>query len=123
MMEPMIKVSVGELLDKITILQLKSKKTNNPYVEKELLDLVMVAKELNVYDDDESFQTLYTINQKLWELEDTIRKFENICYFGQDFVETARSIYIMNDQRAAIKRKINEKHSSFYQEVKLLPQY
>ena len=118
MIVPTIKISVGELLDKITILQLKSKKTDNYYVEKELVDLMLVAKWCDVYDP-EIIKPLYEVNQKLWELEDTIRGFERINYFGQDFIETARSIYIMNDQRAKIKREINEKYKSVYREIKV----
>ena len=84
-------ISTGELLDKISILSIKSQYTNNQYVIKELEDLIQIAKESQVYND--SYLTkLFQVNQKLWKIEDDLR--ENI------------------------KKEINEKYKSTYQEVK-----
>jgi len=112
-----IPISVGELLDKISILSIKSQNTNNEYVTKELQDLIKIAKEHQVYDASYVSQLL-TINRKLWEIEDDLRVLEKSQTFNQDFIELARSVYITNDKRASIKKEINEKYVSHYQEVK-----
>ena len=111
-------ISTGELLDKISILSIKSQYTNNQYVLKELQDLIQIAKESQVYND--SYLTkLFQVNQKLWKIEDDLRVLEKEQRFDQEFIELARSVYINNDLRAAIKKKINEETRSDYQEVKL----
>jgi hypothetical protein len=110
-------ISVGELLDKISILSIKSQHTNNEYVRKELQDLIKIAQEHRVYDASYISQLL-SINRKLWKIEDDLRVFEKSQTFHQDFIELARSVYITNDQRASIKKEINEKYNSQYQEVK-----
>lgn len=113
-----VPISVGELLDKITILQIKSEKTDNFYVHKELQDLLGVAKEFEVFDCDYSRQ-LRKINSKLWDIEDQLRNLEKEQRFDDYFIELARSVYITNDLRASIKKEINIKYNSTYQEVKL----
>jgi len=112
-----IPISVGELLDKISILQIKSKHTESSYVTQELQDLIQVAKEYNVYDEEE-IQKLLEVNSKLWKIEDELRISEHKFIFDDDFIRNARLVYITNDQRAAIKKEINEKYNSQYQEVK-----
>lgn len=112
-----IPISVGELLDKISILSIKSQYTNNEYVKKELQDLIQIAQEHQVYDASYVSQLL-TINRKLWKIEDDLRVFEKKEIFNEEFIELARSVYITNDQRASIKKEINEKYNSSYQEVK-----
>lgn len=113
-----IPISVGELLDKISILSIKSQYTNNEYVKKELQDLIQIAKENQVYDASD-VSKLLTINRKLWEIEDDLRILEKSQTFNRDFIELARSVYITNDQRASIKKEINEKYKSQYREVKI----
>ena len=112
-----IPISVGELLDKISILSIKSQHTNNEYVKKELEDLIKIAKEHQVYDAS-YVSLLLQVNRKLWKIEDDLRVLEKSNTFNQDFIELARSVYITNDQRASIKKEINEKYDSQYQEVK-----
>jgi hypothetical protein len=112
-----VPISVGELLDKISILSIKSQHTNNDYVKKELQDLIKIAKEHQVYDASYVSQLL-SVNRKLWKIEDDLRVLEKSNTFNQDFIELARSVYITNDQRASIKKEINEKYNSQYQEVK-----
>jgi hypothetical protein len=112
-----IPISVGELLDKISILSIKSQHTNNEYVKKELQDLIKIAQEHQVYDASYVSQLLQ-VNRKLWKIEDDLRVLEKSKIFNQDFIELARSVYITNDQRALIKKEINEKYNSYYQEVK-----
>jgi len=116
MIEVKIPVSVGELIDKITILQIKSKHTDNEYVKKELDDLKLIASTINYNQDLE--KSLYEINSKLWNVEDELRKKEKEQNFGLYFVELARDVYFLNDQRAAIKRKINDEIGSKYKEIK-----
>ena len=116
MIEVKIPVSVGELIDKITILQIKSKHTDNEYVKKELDDLKLIASTINYNQDLE--KSLYEINSKLWNVEDELRKKEKEQNFGLYFVKLARDVYFLNDQRAAIKRKINDEIGSKYKEIK-----
>jgi hypothetical protein len=112
-----VPISVGELLDKISILSIKSQYTNNEYVTKELQDLIKIAQEHQVYDASYVSQLL-SVNRKLWKIEDDLRVLEKSQIFNSQFIELARSVYITNDQRAFIKKEINEKYKSQYQEVK-----
>lgn len=104
----MTPVSIGEVLDKISILEIKSKRISD--VEKleniraELDSLLVVAKEYR-YPALES--ELKKVNESLWEIEDRIRVKERFQEFDNEFINLARSVYITNDQRADIKRKIN----------------
>ena len=113
-----IPISVGELLDKISILQIKSQHTDNVYVTRELKSLTEIAKKNEVYDDDYLNQLL-DINQLLWDIEDDLRVLERYQDFGEAFVKLARSVYKTNDIRSSIKKEINDKYNSFYNEVKI----
>ena len=113
-----IPISVGELLDKISILQIKSRYTDNTYVIKELKILTEIATQTDVYDDDYLFQLL-DVNQSLWKVEDDLRVLEKQQDFGEAFVKLARSVYKINDIRSSIKKEINEKYNSFFSEVKI----
>jgi hypothetical protein len=113
-----IPISTGELLDKISILSIKSQHTTNSYVHKELQDLIKIAKKHQVYDASYVSQLL-SVNRKLWKIEDDLRVLEKSQDFNATFIELARSVYITNDQRAFIKKEINIKYNSTYQEVKL----
>ena len=116
--EIQIPISIGELLDKISILSIKSQHTTNQYVSKELQDLISIAKEHQVYDDF-YLAKLLSINHKLWKIEDDLRVLEKSQDFDETFIELARSVYITNDLRAEIKKEINEKYKSSYKEVKI----
>jgi len=118
MVDIQVSISVGELLDKISILSIKSQYTDNSYVTKELQDLIKIAKEHQVYDASYVSQLL-SINRKLWKIEDDLRVLEKSQDFNQDFIELARSVYITNDQRARVKKEINEKYKSTYREIKV----
>ena len=118
MVDIKIPISVGELLDKISILSIKSQHTDNSYVTKELQDLIAIAKKHQVYDDF-YLAKLLSINHKLWKIEDDLRVLEKSQDFNVTFIELARSVYITNDQRATIKKEINEKYKSSYKEVKI----
>ena len=117
-MEINIPISVGELLDKITILEIKSLFTNNPYVPKELQELNKIKSTLTQYTLDYEMK-LKEVNQKLWKIEDDLRVLEKSQDFGETFIDLARSVYIINDKRAKIKKEINEKYKSSYQEIKV----
>jgi hypothetical protein len=113
-----VPVSVGELLDKITILQIKSKHTDNEYVIKEFQDLTKIAQELEVYNES-YLNELLIVNSLLWDIEDSLRKLEEEYRFDDEFISLARQVYITNDKRADIKRKINEETQSSYRELKI----
>jgi hypothetical protein len=110
-------ISIGELLDKISILFIKYHHTDSDYVSKELDDLIKIAKENNVYDS-EYILDLFKINSKLWKIEDKLRILDKSQSFDQEFIEFAKSVYKTNDQRASIKKIINEKYQSLYREIK-----
>ena len=112
-----IPISIGELLDKISILSIKSQYTINQDVSKELQDLISIAKEHQVYDASYVSQLLQ-VNRKLWKIEDDLRVLEKEQRFDETFIELARSVYKTNDERARIKKEINEKYKSTYKEVK-----
>ncbi|MEM7619487.1 MAG: DUF6165 family protein [Pseudomonadota bacterium] len=109
-----IPVSVGELLDKITILEIKSQRiedeTKCKNVEQELSALQSVRRQAQLYSPplEEIVQALKKINEVLWDIEDKIRFKEAQQSFDQEFIELARSVYQTNDERALLKRKINE---------------
>ena len=111
----MIKVvlSVGELIDKITILELKMKFIKNKEqlnnVKNELGTLKPLLKENNLETPkiNELFAELYEINLELWKIEDKIREKERQSDFKDEFISLARSVYFTNDKRAEIKKKIN----------------
>lgn len=109
-----IEVSNGEILDKLTILHLKlafiSDKKKLVNVRKEADELNPIATDMfQEYGKDlrDLYEELAEINYKLWYIEDWIRDFEKRECFGEDFVEIARSVYITNDKRSAVKKKIN----------------
>jgi hypothetical protein len=105
-------ISVGELLDKITILQIKLECLNGPArsnVARELALLNQAKSDahLNSPEIKALMGELKDINFALWNIEDQIRELEASGDFGPRFIETARRVYRMNDKRAAIKRRIN----------------
>jgi hypothetical protein len=118
-----IEISIGEAFDRLTILKIKSemikdeaKLTN---VMKEYFYLQNLLKEeLEVDEDNEDFKRLLEINETLWEVEDLLREFEKENSFGKEFVELARSVYVLNDKRAIVKKEINTAYGSQFVEEK-----
>ena len=116
-----IEVSVGEIVDKLSILELKklniknSDKLKNVTKEYDYLHNI-VFNELKINQDD--FLSLLNVNQTLWEVEDKIRDKERIKAFNSEFVELARLVYITNDKRADLKKSINLKYNSTFVEEK-----
>jgi hypothetical protein len=118
---PMLNVpaSVGEVLDKISILQIKSDRITDgrklANVRKELVELLAAAQN-DRFPDMEA--ELRTVNEALWDIEDHIRVKEKLGKFDAEFIRLARSVYITNDKRAEIKRRINEASGSALTEEK-----
>lgn len=108
-----IQVSAGELLDKITILEIKNERISDPKkltnVRKELASLEAENPfDLNNWTELSALlEQLRMVNRNLWDIEDQIRTCENISDFGDTFVQLARSVYLQNDVRADIKKRIN----------------
>lgn len=116
-----IPISVGELIDKISILEIKSLFTDSEYVHKELEELKLIKSTLTQYTIEYEVE-LKKVNEKLWRIEDKLREKEKLKQFDREFIELARSVYITNDKRAEIKRKINEETGSVYKELKIFTQ-
>ena len=110
----MIEVGAGELIDKITILKIKAERMSDPAKLKNVrheLDVLSRAREENLVQSDALDRLeseLREVNEALWVIEDDIRACEAARDFGAKFIELARSVYIQNDKRAAIKKSINE---------------
>jgi len=109
-----VEIAPGELIDKITILEIKlarmddAAKLANVRIER---DTLAAARDANLPPSDRLdglTAELRAVNERLWEIEDDIRQCERAGDFGPRFVELARSVYITNDRRAALKRAINE---------------
>jgi len=113
-MSLLIPVSAGELIDKITILRVKAERIGDPAkeanVRKELalLEMVCVQTIGSVAGLDPLTAELFAVNAALWDIEDGKRDCERRQDFGPAFIALARSVYIENDRRAAIKRRIND---------------
>lgn len=116
-----IEVSIGEIVDKLTILRLKKlnisdqEKLTNINKEYDYLYEIVFHK-LKI--DTEDFNKLFSINKMLWDVEDKIREKEIKQQFDQDFIEMARTVYITNDQRFNLKKEINVKYNSSFVEEK-----
>ena len=104
--------SLGELVDKITILKIKKslikESSKLKYVESELDLLTSILNESSVEVPELLYQKLYAINLSLWNIEDEIRKKESRLDFDDKFIELARSVYQTNDMRSLVKRQITE---------------
>ena len=122
-------VSTGELLDKLSILEIKLNKIKNPALLQEIkkdYNIINEAKNKNINSSNE-INVLYTdlkkINEQLWEIEDKIRLCEKNSDFKDKFIQLARDVYLKNDKRSKIKLEINKILGSNIQEVKQYTQY
>jgi len=106
-----IEVSIGELVDKVTILEIKLEQIRDPEklknIRREYALLGKVLNEAGMGRDSGEFRTLKAINLELWQIEDRIRAKEKAKQFDAEFIELARSIYFANDRRSEVKRSIN----------------
>jgi hypothetical protein len=124
-----VPISPGELLDKITILRIKSRRMNDPDKLRNVrleLDALQVTWTSSAYagvDIDADVSALMTVNERLWVVEDDIRDKERAQAFDAEFIRLARAVYIENDERAAIKRRINLKLGSSIVEEKSYKPY
>lgn len=121
-----IEVSIGEIVDKLSILSIKKE---NIIDESKLINVVkeydylknIVFEELKIEKED--FQEMVKINKSLWDIEDFLREKEKLKLFDDKFIELARSVYYTNDERASIKKRINNKYGSEFSEEKSYSKY
>ena len=122
-------ISLGELIDKISILRIKKENIEDDEkqksIDKELKLLNEVLESVLDYHENinEYLNQLIVINTKLWKVEDNIREFERQKIFDKEFIELARSVYFINDERSRIKLEINKKFGSQIVEVKSYKKY
>jgi len=125
----LVEVSVGELLDKISILEIKQEKIKNAESLKFIKDEYNVLKsqfEENIKNDDKLknlFNSLKEINSKLWFIEDDKRMCEKNKDFGEKFIKLSRDVHFLNDDRAKIKLEINNHTGSKIKEIKEYTNY
>ena len=121
-----IEVSNGEIVDKLTIIQIKLERISDK------AKLVNLRKEYEVLDeavkkilskDDVLYKKLYDINCQLWDIEDRIREMEKAKTFDKEFIETARAVYFTNDKRSDLKKEINKQTGSLLIEEKSYEDY
>ena len=129
MSEIRVPISPGELLDKITILRIKSQRMSDPVkvanVRQELraLEETWDASAYSKVDIDADVNALLRVNERLWVIEDDIRDKERAQAFDAEFIRLARAVYFENDERAAIKRRINTRLGSAIVEEKSYRDY
>ena len=122
-------ISAGELLDKISILEIKLKKIQDKSNQKEInkeYKILKKAQKSNIKLNEKSinlFKELKNINLKLWDIEDKVRIFEKDKNFNETFVQLAREVYFNNDRRAKIKSEINKIFKSNITEIKKYANY
>ena len=120
-----VPISVGELCDKYTILQIKGEKITDKHklvnIEKELRYLESIVTELNITSN--KIMRLKLVNEKLWNIEDNIRIKEYNKEFDAEFIQLARSVYVTNDLRFEIKNNISKEYNSDIFEVKSYNKY
>lgn len=121
-----IEVSIGEIVDKLSILQIKTEfikdeeKLKNVKTEYDYL-YDIVFNEMKIEQSD--FFDMVSINQELWKIEDDIRDKERDKEFDEEFIRLARAVYVTNDERAQVKKNINLKYGSLFVEEKSYQKY
>lgn len=121
-----IEVSNGEIVDKLTIIEIKLKHISDESKRKNLqteYDVLNAAVSKIIEKNHPFYLELLAINQELWDIEDTIRDLERAKDFGDEFIQTARSVYYTNDKRSDVKRKINNLTGSTLIEEKSYQKY
>jgi len=126
-MDIQIQIGIGEAYDRLTILEIKlgrieeEKKLKNiskeyDYLVSKMTTIVPPKDEDNKLSN--SINRLKEVNTELWDIEDALREYENDGVFNETFIQIARSVYKLNDERASIKKFINECHNSYFMEEK-----
>ena len=124
-----VEISIGELLDKISILEIKQEKIKDPEKLKFINNELSVLKDQfgkNVKSEDKLnnlYQSLKEINAKLWVIEDNKRQCEKEKDFGEKFIKLSRDVHFLNDDRAKIKLEINNHSGSSIKEIKEYTNY
>jgi hypothetical protein len=123
-----IEVSHGEIVDKLTILQIKKENITDPIKLDNIVKeydylLSIVENDLGISTESPEYLELLSINNELWVIEDDIRDKEKVKEFDDDFIKLARSVYYTNDVRAKIKKEINLKYLSGFVEEKSYSNY
>ena len=125
----LVEVSVGELLDKISILEIKKERITDPESAKFIQNEYSILKDQldkNIKHDeslDELFNKLKKINMTLWEKEDEKRSYEKNSDFGEKFIKVSRDIHFLNDDRSKNKLEINKITGSLIREIKQYTSY
>tara|TARA_B110000438_G_scaffold2092_1_gene2188 strand:+ start:118 stop:507 length:390 start_codon:yes stop_codon:yes gene_type:complete len=125
----LVEVSVGELLDKISILEIKKERITDPesikFIEKEYLILKDQLDKNIKYDEklEGLFNKLKKINMTLWTIEDEKRSYEKNSDFGEKFIKVSRDIHFLNDDRSKVKLEINKTTGSLIREIKQYTSY
>jgi len=120
-----VPVSIGELCDKYTILQIKAERiTDVEKLVKVNVELELLRPFVEQFDvSQELLANLKIINESLWDIEDRIRKKESLKQFDNEFIEIARTVYVTNDARFVAKSAVNERYNSNICEVKSYAEY
>ncbi len=122
-----VEVSLGELVDKVTILSIKLERITDPgklkNIQKEYDILSHAMNKAGISKDSEAFRRLRAVNMKLWDIEDRIREKEAQKSFDNEFINLARAVYFTNDERSRIKREINLEYGSDLIEEKSYKEY
>lgn len=128
-MSVLTEISVGEFVDKLTILRIKSERIRDPDQlaninhELEVLNRIWQQSAYAGVDIARETRALSEVNEQLWEIEDAIRELESRSDFGRRFIELARAVYITNDRRAELKKQINRLTGSAIMEEKSYHDY
>src|ERR1035437_6469184 len=121
-----IEVSNGEIIDKLTIIEIKleriTDKSKQENLKKEYEELIKISSSI-ISTSDPLYKALYEVNCELWDIEDHIRDLERNKDFEDDFISTARAVYVKNDKRSELKREINIKTLSGLIEEKSYEKY
>jgi len=120
-------ISIGELIDKITILRIKTRRIKDSAkllnINAELKALLRVCQEHHIDPTSALAGELERVNETLWDVEDKIRDKERAKTFDEEFIALARAVYVQNDSRFAVKSRINDAHGSTYREEKSYQAY
>ena len=121
-------ISIGELADKLTILEIKLKKIDNKDSLENINKEYQSLKSIDLKGIDQKkyqplFNELKSINEKLWDIENEKRLFEKNSNFGDKFIQVSRDVHFMNDKRAKVKQEINKTFGSNIEEVKEYTKY